>query len=69
MVRRILIDPCCRMVSPPGELYLDLSNQISADVIWAGADGDLVEPEWKYEWGAQLVLQSGRGQMHVWATH
>ena len=57
-----LIDPCCRMASPPGELYLYLISNL-ADVIWAGADGDLVEPEWKHEWGAQLVLQSG------WAEH
>ncbi len=57
-----LIDPCCRMASPPGELYLYLIANL-AEVIWAGAGGDLVDPEWRYEWGAQLVLHSD------WAEH
>jgi hypothetical protein len=57
-----LIDPCCRMASPPGELYLYLITNL-AEVIWGGANGDLVDPKWRYEWGAQLVLHSD------WAEH
>lgn len=57
-----LIDPCCRMASPPGELYQYLIENLAA-VIWAGAAGELVEPVWKYEWGAQLILTSD------WAEH
>lgn len=52
-----LIDPCCRMASPPGELYLYLIANL-AEVIWNGAAGDMVDPVWRYEWGAQLVLKS-----------
>lgn len=57
-----LIDPCCRMASPPGELYLYLIENL-AEIIWAGSDGDLVDPAWKYDWGAQIVLHSD------WAEH
>jgi hypothetical protein len=39
-----LIDPCCRAGSPPNELYqLMISNL--ADVIWYGAEGLVIEPE------------------------
>jgi hypothetical protein len=57
-----MIDPCCRMASPPGELYQYLIANL-AEVIWAGADGELVEPEWLYPFGAQLILRSD------WAEH
>lgn len=57
-----LIDPCCRMASPPGELYQYLIDNL-ADVIWHGAAGEVVEPQWRYKWGAQLVLRS------EWAAH
>ncbi len=56
-----LIDPCCRMASPPGELYLYLIENL-AEVIWAGADGELVQPEFKHEYAAQLVLKSDWAQ-------
>lgn len=52
-----LIDPCCRMASPPGELYQYLIENL-ADVIWHGAAGEIVEPEWRHKWGAQLILKS-----------
>lgn len=52
-----LIDPCCRMASPPGELYQYMMLNL-ADILWHGAMGDLVEPEFREEWGAQLVMRS-----------
>jgi hypothetical protein len=52
-----LIDPCCRMASPPGELYLYMIENI-AEIIWEGAAGNLVEPKFKDKWGAQLVMRS-----------
>lgn len=52
-----LIDPCCRMASPPGELYQVMITNL-ADVLWHGAMGDLVEPEFAAKWGAQLVMRS-----------
>jgi hypothetical protein len=56
-----LIDPCCRMASPPGELYQLIENL--AEILWHGADGELVEPVWPFKWGAQLILKSD------WAEH
>lgn len=56
-----LIDPCCRMASPPGELYCYLIENLS-EVIWAGANGKLIEPEWKYPFGAELILKSAWAQ-------
>jgi hypothetical protein len=53
-----LIDPCCRMASPPGELYLYLIENI-AEVMWHGAAGEMVEPQWRHPWGAQIILTSG----------
>src|SRR4029077_5897191 len=52
-----LIDPCCRMTSPPGELYQYLIENL-AEVLWHGAEGELVEPKWRHAWGAQLILTS-----------
>jgi hypothetical protein len=57
-----LIDPCCRMASPPGELYQVMMTNL-ADILWHGAMGDMVEPEFEAKWGAQLVMRSS------WATH
>lgn len=52
-----LIDPCCRMASPPGELYQLIIENL-ADVIWNGSHGELVEPKFTEQWGAQLVMRS-----------
>lgn len=52
-----LIDPCCRMASPPGELY-QLMIENLAEVIWHGAAGELVEPKFADRWGAQIVMRS-----------
>ncbi len=57
-----LIDPCCRMASPPGELYQMMIENL-ADILWHGAMGDLVEPQFSDIWGAQLVMRSS------WAEH
>lgn len=53
-----LIDPCCRMASPPGELYQVMIQNL-AEIMWHGAMGEMVEPEFAGEWGAQLVMKSG----------
>lgn len=56
-----LIDPCCRMASPPGELYLYLIENL-AEIIWEGAEGNLIDPEFSHPFGAQLVLKSDWAQ-------
>jgi len=52
-----LIDPCPRLGSPPGELFqIMVSNW--PDIIWAGAEGNLVEPHFEGKWGAELLIIS-----------
>lgn len=58
-----LIDPCCRMASPPGELYTFLIDNL-AEVIWHGARGELVEPKYRYKFGAELILKSAWAEAH-----
>jgi hypothetical protein len=52
-----LIDPCARMGSPPGELYQIIVKNLG-EVIWYGAEGILIEPEFAGKWGAELILTS-----------
>jgi hypothetical protein len=52
-----LIDPCCRMPSPPGELYQIMMTNLG-DIVWYGAEGVLIEPEFSGKWGAELILTS-----------
>lgn len=52
-----LIDPCCRLGSPPSELYQNLIANI-AEVIWYGAEGIVIEPEFVAKWGAEVLLIS-----------
>ena len=61
--RAYLLDPCCRMPSPPGELYgVMISNW--ADILWQGAEGVLVEPIFTAKFGAILVLMSEWAMSH-----
>ena len=52
----ILTDPCCRMPST-GEAYPEIFSNIS-DIIWKGAEGELVEPECKFKFVAELDIFS-----------
>jgi hypothetical protein len=52
-----VIDPCCRAGSPPSELLLSMYTNL-ADILWHGAEGDLVDPIPAAEWGAQVMLIS-----------
>jgi len=52
-----LIDPCCRAGSPPNELYQVMISNL-ADVIWYGAEGIVIEPDFKAKWGAEVLLIS-----------
>jgi hypothetical protein len=62
-----LIDPCCRAGSPPNELYqLMMANM--AEAIWYGAEGIVIEPEFRAKWGAEVLLISewaDQNWMHV----
>jgi hypothetical protein len=62
-----LIDPCCRAGSPPNELYQIMMENL-AEIIWYGAEGIVIEPEFKAKWGAEVLLISDwadQNWMHV----
>ncbi len=61
-----LNDPCTRIPSPPGELYLEFYTNL-ADIIWAGAHGEIVEPVPIAPIGVQLILSSEWSDTH-WNT-
>jgi predicted RNase H-like HicB family nuclease len=52
-----LIDPCSRAGSPPSELYQEMIGNL-AEVIWWGAEGIVIEPEYTHKWGAEVLLLS-----------
>lgn len=52
-----LIDPCCRAGSPPNELYQVMMANM-AEAIWHGSQGEVIEPEFKAKWGAEVLLIS-----------
>lgn len=52
-----IIDPCCRMGSPPGELIQIMYANL-ADIFWHGADGECIDPIPAGEWGAELLIHS-----------
>ena len=53
-----LIDPCMRCGSPPSELYGMLIENLG-EILWEGADGIMVEPEYRAKYGAMVLLNSG----------
>lgn len=52
-----LIDPTMRCGSPPSESYIELFDNW-AEVIWAGAHGEVVDLEPIAQYAAQIVLKS-----------
>lgn len=58
-----LCDPCCRAGSPPFELQLNWMRNLP-EVMWEGADGRLVEPEYDGKYGFELIVHSDWAQKH-----
>ena len=52
-----LIDLTTRCPAPPSALYWEMIANIG-DIIEAGADGELVEPEWTAKYGALAIIKS-----------
>lgn len=50
-----LTDPCCRHASPAGECLLELYGNLG-EIIWEGAQGNLVEPEYTAKYAAQALI-------------
>jgi phosphoribosylamine-glycine ligase len=51
------IDLTARLPSPPSELYEVIFKNL-ADIVWYGAEGELVEPEYEDVWGAEVLMIS-----------
>ena len=52
-----MIDFCARAGSPPSELYQNMFSNL-AEIIWHGADGEMVDPICKDEWGVEVMLHA-----------
>lgn len=52
-----LIDPCARCGAPPHEVQL-LEYTNLAEILWHGADGEMVDPEPAGAWACQVMLRS-----------
>ena len=50
-------DPAMRVGSPIFELEIEMMANL-AEILWAGADGKLVEPEYKAKYGYEIFVQS-----------
>jgi hypothetical protein len=56
-----IIDPCARWASPPGELCTMMYSDMP-QVMWAGGNGELMNPTMAAKWGAEVLIHSD------WAT-
>ena len=56
-------DPCCRVASPPGGLYMNNCTNW-ADIMWYGAEGTLIEPIYQGKIGAEVIIYSQFAEKH-----
>lgn len=53
------IDPTCRAASPPSQVMTELFGNLG-EIIWQGAQGNLVEPEPTAQFGVQALIKVER---------
>lgn len=53
------IDPTCRAASPPSQVMTELFENLG-EIIWEGANGNLVEPEPTAQFGVQALIRADR---------
>jgi len=58
-----LTDPCCRHASPAGECLLELIANLG-EILWHGADGELVEPKYTAKFAAQAIVDHPDDDQH-----
>jgi len=58
-----LIDPTCRCPSPPGELESEIYGNWD-EVMWYGAQGEVVRPKALAKYGVQAIIVSDFGSRH-----
>lgn len=63
-----MIDFTAREPSPPGELYMEMVSNL-AEIIWFGAEGVMVQPEFEAEYGLQVMIDSDWGRNKWQAIH
>lgn len=61
--KNFVIDLTCRHASPAGEVILSNCDNL-AEVLWFGAEGKLIKPEFRHQFGAQLILTSEWAEEH-----
>ncbi len=61
--RAYLTDPTCRQASPAGECLLELIGNLG-EILWHGAAGDLVEPEYVAPFAAQAIVDHPDSEEH-----
>jgi hypothetical protein len=61
----IMNDLCARQGSPPSELMLYMVDNWP-DIMYFGAEGRLVQPEWNADWGAEVVIDSSWHDQAFW---
>ena len=52
-----LSDPCCRVGSPIFELELHMIKNF-AEIVWEGAGGKMVQPQYRGKYGFEILLES-----------
>lgn len=57
-----LTDPSCRHASPAGECLLELIGNLG-EVVWGGAHGELVEPEYTAKYSMQAIVDHPEDKM------
>lgn len=55
--KHFAIDPCCRLASPPSEIYQELYSNLG-QIIWEGAQGKLIDPIPKAKFGVEVLINS-----------
>ena len=58
-------DFCARLGSPPSELYINMFANLP-DILWYGAEGKLIDPEWTAQWGAEVIIDSSWHDDKYW---
>lgn len=52
-----MVDKCARCGSPPSELYQIMYKNL-AEIVWYGAKGELVDPEFNHKFGVEALIHS-----------
>jgi len=51
------IDPCCRLASPPSEIYQEMYKNLG-EIIWEGANGRLIDPIPAAKYAVEVLITS-----------